>query len=1072
MRLLTRVTHAITARWGPGPRAQEKTPEELRALAGMDDEAVLACLKPEISGRDTAALLAYYRARRMPSPLFRPSDRKELARLVAECFPESYKETLRRADLACRHVVEVLGSGPTDLGDPINWWTDFKGGTWAQGDYQELNATLYANDFQNDRYIGDIKLPWELNKHAHLLELAKAYWLTGDERYAEALLAQMDDWIARNPFLYGIAWTQNLIVAQRAIAWTLAIQAVWQSPAFTPARLLRLLRALYQHARYIPAHFEFAERASNHLFGNAAGLAAIALVFPEFCDAETWRATALWTIESELAKQVYPDGVHYEQSVNYHRYVVEFCLLPWLLTWPQPLPYSAAARAALRRMMTFLLHMTQPNGQVQPISDADGTRVWRFNGRSMNDHRGVLNLGAVLFKDGALKFGMDGNREDLLWWLGPEVYREWEALRAEEPPRSVAFPKGGYFVLRETWGPEALWVFFDCGHVGMGDWPDEVSEGTHGHSDLLTFGLAAGGETFLTDLGSYTYTGSRPWHDYFRSAQGHNVLLVDGQDQSVLTTTWAMRERARPREVAWQFSPDIDFVTGAHDGYRRLSPPVLHRRSLLLLRAERRVIIRDDLEGEGDHTVEALFHAMPAVRVLQADRPDSWKLIGQRASVTITFLAESLRQGQPLPLAYRVAKGATSPIDGWYAEDYGVKEPAPVLHVSFRGPCPLRLYTVLQLDAPGRADAPGAWSTYRGADAAWDAAVKSLGLSREMTMPLSVGKRHISGCLLSDKAFPESFPATLKIRLRMKKRVDIHMEDRTACRSTTLFHSSTSYLYLDSDTVWGERYLLDGKSVRNYGYSSNPRKQALFVIPRFTDEAFALTVSYKDMSSEPVWLSVYDKQQGYIPLGQLEGKKDGRWKETTFVVPAGIRPTREGFFFNLHGELTSQDNLYAIARIYVSGGRAHCLEGTVGAARAEEQEHCLFFSFPIETPVGSDCEWLLEFSSQEAIDHRVHVHLWDGESFFFVDLLPALEPYDLCVKIPAWWISQYLGKLGTDQAAMMAIDDRNHELDLLKQELLRKQSELAQAQKLLNSRLIRQAVRIKQWLKRVLRRTP
>jgi hypothetical protein len=59
-----------------------------------------------------------------------------------------------------------------------------------------------------------------------------------------------------------------------------------------------------------------------------------------------------------------------------------------------------------------------------------------------------------------------------------------------------------------------------------------------------------------------------------------------------------------------------------------------------------------------------------------------------------------------------------------------------------------------------------------------------------------------------------------------------------------------------------------------------------------------------------------------------------------------------------------------------------------------------------------------------------------------------------------------------DQAAMMTIDDRNHELGLLKQELLRKQSELAQARRLLNSRLIRQAVWIKQLLKRVLGRMP
>lgn len=728
MRLLSRIRRAVVARWGPGTQAQAETREELRALMDLSDEAVLACLTPEASRRDAAALLAYHRARRPPSPLFRPGDRKELARLVAEGFPESYKETLRRADMACRHVVEVLGNGPTNLGDPINWWTDFKGGTWVGGDYQELNAKLYANDYQNDLYIGDVKLPWELNKHAHFVDLGKAYWLTGEECYAEALLGQMEDWIDRNPFLWGLAWTQNLIVAQRAIAWTLALQAVWGSPALTPARLLKILRSLYQHARYIPVHFEFAERAINHLFGNAAGLAALALVFPEFREAPGWRTTALRIIESELTKQVYPDGVHYEQSVNYHRYVAEFCLLPWLLSGADRSPYSDPSRQTLRRMLEFLLHMTQPTGVVQPISDADGARVWKFNHHVVNDHRALLNLGAVLFNERRLKFGMTANSEDVLWWLGPDGYRTWEALPAEQPVRSAAFPEGGYFVLREEWEPDALWAFFDCGHVGLGDWPDEVSVGTHGHSDLLTFGLAAGGETFLTDVGSYTYTGSQPWHDYFRSARGHNLLLVDGQDQCVLTTTWAMRERARPREVAWRFSPDADYVTGAHDGYRRLRPPVLHRRSLLLLRRERRVIIRDDLEGDGDHAVEALFHAMPAVRVLQVDRTGSWKLIGRRASVSMTVLAESLRQGQPLPLTARVAIGETNPIDGWYADDYGVKEPAPVLHVSFRGPCPLRLYTVLQLDAPGRADAPGAWSTYRGAEGAWGAVMTRLGL--------------------------------------------------------------------------------------------------------------------------------------------------------------------------------------------------------------------------------------------------------------------------------------------------------------------------------------------------------
>jgi hypothetical protein len=251
----------------------------------------------------------------------------------------------------------------------------------------------------------------------------------------------------------------------------------------------------------------------------------------------------------------------------------------------------------------------------------------------------------------------------------------------------------------------------------MGDWPDEVSVGTHGHSDLLTFGLAAGGETLLTDIGSYTYTGSKPWHDYFRSARGHNVILVDGQDQSLLTTHWALKERARPRDVQWQFSEERDFVTGAHDGYRRLALPVLHRRSLLLLRESRRIIMRDDLEGQGRHAIEALFHAMPTAEFLRTDRPDSWKILGRRGVVTVTFRAWGLHEGSHLPIAYRVVRGDTDPIDGWYSDDYGMKEPASVLHVTFQGACPIRLYSIFEVGdtAPLCAD-------WHEVEAEWEAA--------------------------------------------------------------------------------------------------------------------------------------------------------------------------------------------------------------------------------------------------------------------------------------------------------------------------------------------------------------
>jgi hypothetical protein len=713
---------------GPTPVVPCEDPRErLRKLVQMEDRVVLRHLDPSPMGSafyDEASLLTYFQGRHTSFGLFRLQDRAELSRVFVREFPESYSATLRLADLACRHTVEILGSGEAYLGDPINWHTDFKGGTWAGGDYEALNATLYENDFQNPNYIGDIKLPWELNKHAHFLELAKAYWLTSDERYSEMLLDQMDHWIEQNPFLTGIAWTQNLVVSQRTIAWVLALQAIWQSRALTPDRLMKVLRSLYQHAAYIPVHFEFGERTTNHLIGNAAALAAVACAFPEFHESAEWYATAIRMVESQLTKQVYPDGVHYEQSIGYHRYATEFCLLPWLLSGTERCPYSRDTQATLRRMLMVLLHMSQPTGEVQPISDADGARVWQFHHRGVNDVRSILGLGAALFSDPSLKGGHGQPSEDVLWWLGSREHRRTQLTTASPQACSAAFPHGGYFILRERWAPEALWAVFDCGHIGLGDWPDDVSVGTHGHSDLLSIGLAAGGETLLTDLGSYTYTGSKPWHDYFRSARAHNVVLVDGQDQSVLTTTWAIRDRARPKDVRWKFSPDVDFVTGAHDGYRRLSSPALHRRSLLFMRKERRLIIRDDLEGAGRHAVEALFHGAPSVMFQKTGQPHRWRIQGRNVCVNVRFLASVSKSDTAPGVEYRIAKGTVDPIDGWYASDYGVKAPAPVLHVAFQDVAfPVRLYTVFWIN---NEDDTADWTTFVQAEATWSAALQSL----------------------------------------------------------------------------------------------------------------------------------------------------------------------------------------------------------------------------------------------------------------------------------------------------------------------------------------------------------
>jgi Heparinase II/III-like protein/Heparinase II/III N-terminus len=78
------------------------------------------------------------------------------------------------------------------------------------------------------------------------------------------------------------------------------------------------------------------------------------------------------------------------------------------------------------------------------------------------------------------------------------VYRELLELLGAEPggERSASFPDGGYFTQRSGWEEDARFLIFDCGPLG---------DGGHGHYDLLSVEVCAGGRPLIVDPGRFTY---------------------------------------------------------------------------------------------------------------------------------------------------------------------------------------------------------------------------------------------------------------------------------------------------------------------------------------------------------------------------------------------------------------------------------------------------------------------------------------------------------------------------------------------------------------------------------------
>jgi SAM-dependent methyltransferase len=329
-------------------------------------------------------------------------------------------------------------------------------------------------------------------------------------------------------------------------------------------------------------------------------------------------------------------------------------------------------------------------------------------------------------------------------------------------------------------------------------------------------------------------------------------------------------------------------------------------------------------------------------------------------------------------------------------------------------------------------------------------------LTTAMTAQAS-GIDALPACLLSPVTIPRDLLCATKIRLRFKKRVNIDVGSPDAVRASTGSPTRRSYLCRNAKSVWGKSYVLDGRMVRNYLYSSDPERHAIFVIPKFTQDPFTVTLSYKDMASDPVGLFAYDHNQGYLRLGQLENKKDGQWKETTFIVPSSIAPPTEGFLFNLEGQFSAQDQYYAIARIVVSGAADEYRDVSITQLVSEPEAQYLFLALPWEARFASGFDWIVESPWPAEENSPLALFLSDGTAMYCLHPFFNHEAHQVQATIPPWWIHK-AGQRKCDSAASLKNEGRNHDLEFLRHEFEKKQAELEQAHRLLNSKLVRTAL--------------
>lgn len=555
-------------------------------------------------------------------------------------YPGDRERIEAAADAAAARRVDLLGSGPLELGTPVDWHLDYLSGRrWPLAyarrlEYAELGSPT------------DVKLPWEISRLQWLVPCGQSYLLTGNEERAHVARDVIDEWIDANPYALGVNWACTMDVALRLITLTWLFHALAHSEAWSEtAWRARLLRSIYLHGLFTERNLERSDVNGNHYTADLVGLLAAALFFGDGRDARRWAVFAWGELVREIELQVYPDGVDFEASAAYHRLVGELFLLGALFRRAGGGDAPTRYRERLLAMSTFVRAYTRPDGTAPNWGDADDARALPLGGQPVSDHRHFAAAVAAMCAEGdpGIDAG-DGHAE--LWWL---LGRPAESGTATRPPqRSSAFPDGGAYVLRG--GTDH--VFADCGPVGL------AGRGGHGHNDCLSFEAYLDGIPLIVDCGAYTYTRSVEWRNRFRSTASHNTPLVDGEEQNRIDpqSLWSLADDAAPEVTAWETRGAVTLLRGTHRGYERLARPVRVTRTLALDSDRHVLAVLDELTGAGVHEVTVPFHLAPGVRVVKAEK---------RAF-------ELGCDGRRFVLAWH-GDWQPSTSTGWYSPSYGVK---------------------------------------------------------------------------------------------------------------------------------------------------------------------------------------------------------------------------------------------------------------------------------------------------------------------------------------------------------------------------------------------------------------
>lgn len=395
----------------------------------------------------------------------------------------------------------------------------------------------------------------------------------------------------------------------------------------TEDELTRITDSMFAQMQYLKENYLPKYKTSNW---GSIQTCAIVSVLPFLRADFQSNPLCQWALDEmalQFSIQVYPDGMHWEQSTMYHIEVLNYGMKAVHYTGLHLQPCPSVVKEQVYALAKALAGQLMPSGEIETFGDSD--RVCA---------RDVLSRATLLFDDPTFRFvGLDELDPESLYVLGVPAAQRYATLPASAP-QSMHYDgeDSGMYTLRSSWDKDASFTMFTNGSLGSG----------HGHSDNLHLSACYQGDPVLIDCGRFTYREDHPLRVQLKGMAAHNGVMIDDKAYCVPSDSWGYADFGLPLKNYVRHAGNLHYFEGAMLGHDPLQVWV---RKVIVVDPAIWMIV-DEVKCDGAHEAHSRLHFDPAVTVSPAG--DCHRVTTPHAALTLTCPGAVSYTSEPCSLRY------------------------------------------------------------------------------------------------------------------------------------------------------------------------------------------------------------------------------------------------------------------------------------------------------------------------------------------------------------------------------------------------------------------------------------